>query len=65
MIAGTSSSVDRQQRIEAGMVLALRVEVSGDAGAYLGEEMIHIGNGGAELMTTLSHGVLARGDSGD
>lgn len=64
-IAGSSRELDREQRIEAGMVLAVRTEVSGDAGTFVGEEMIHVGDGGPELMTTMSHGALAKGASND
>jgi Xaa-Pro aminopeptidase len=60
-VAGTSlgAAFDARQRIEAGMVLAVRTMVTGAPGAYLGEEMVLVRDDGPELLTTLAHGPLA------
>ena len=56
-IAGTAlgASFDRNQRIDAGNVLALRTHVRGNTGGYFGEEMIYVGADRTELLTTLGH----------
>ena len=60
-IAGSAQSreVEAQERVEAGMVLAVRVFVPGAAGGCLLEEMFVVGEGGSEALTTLGHGPLA------
>jgi Xaa-Pro aminopeptidase len=56
-IAGTAlgRAFDRNQRIDAGNVLALRTHVRGDAGGYFGEEMVFVGADRTELLTTLGY----------
>ena len=58
-IAGSSLGVqfDRNQRLEAGNVIALRTHVRGDGGGYFGEDMIYVGDDKSELLTTLGYGV--------
>jgi hypothetical protein len=55
--------VEAQERVAAGMVLAVRVFVPGAAGGSLQEEMIAVGERGAEALTTLGHGPLAGADA--
>jgi len=52
------AAVEARERIEAEMVLSVRVVVPGAVGGWLGEEMIAVGARGAELLTTLGHGPL-------
>lgn len=47
------------EHVRVGMVLAIRELVACESGGFLGEEMVHIGNDGPELLTTLGHGSLA------
>lgn len=56
-IAGTAlgASFDREQRIDAGTVVALRTHVRGSTGGYFGEEMVYVGEDKTELLTTLGH----------
>ena len=56
-IAGTTlgPAFHRNQRIDAGNVLALRTHVRGNAGGYFGEEMVFVGEDKTELLTTLGH----------
>ncbi|MEO8694935.1 MAG: M24 family metallopeptidase [Acidimicrobiales bacterium] len=58
-IAGTAlgPSFDREQRIDAGTVLALRTHVRGGTGGYFGEDMIYVGADTTELLTTLGSGI--------
>ncbi len=61
-IAGSSHGVDldRQQVLEPGMVVAVRTFVAGAAGGVLGEDMVLVGAGDPERLTTLGHGPLER-----
>jgi Xaa-Pro aminopeptidase len=60
-LAGSAQSraVEAQERVAAGMVLAVRVFVPGSAGGSLLEEMFAVGERGSESLTTLGHGPLA------
>ncbi|HUP75030.1 MAG TPA: M24 family metallopeptidase [Acidimicrobiales bacterium] len=58
-LAGTAlgPTFDRNQRIHAGNVLALRTHLRGGSGGYFGEEMVYVGADKTEVLTTLGHGV--------
>ncbi|HEY2301549.1 MAG TPA: M24 family metallopeptidase [Acidimicrobiales bacterium] len=56
---GLSPAGERGQQLVAGMVLGVRVLVTGTEGGYLGEEMVVVTDDGPELLTTLGHGALA------
>lgn len=49
------AAAEAQQRIEPGMVLAIRVFLPSPQGGYLTEEMVHTSADGPELLTTLAH----------
>ena len=50
------SAAEAAEEIAADMVLGVRIFAPG---AYLGEEMVHVGKDRNELLTTLGHGPLA------
>lgn len=60
-IAGSSlgRSFDEEQRLDAGMVLGVRTFVAGRVGGFLGEEMVLVGDGEPEVLTTLGAGPIA------
>ncbi len=59
-VAGSVHGIelDRQQVLEAGMVVAVRTFVAGPAGGVLGEDMVLVGADGPERLTTLGPGPL-------
>lgn len=61
---GLPPAVLERQRLDAGMVVGIRIYVPGAQGGYLAEEMVHIGDAGPEILTTLGHGTLAADPEG-
>ena len=53
------AAVEARERIEAEMVLSVRVVVPGAVGGWLGEEMISVGARETGRLTTLGDGALA------
>jgi Xaa-Pro aminopeptidase len=54
-----SPALEAEQRLDAGMVLAVRAFVTSAAGGYFGEDMVLVTADGPEPLTTLGAGPLA------
>jgi Xaa-Pro aminopeptidase len=54
-----SPALEAEQRLDAGMVLAVRAFVTSAAGGYFGEDMVLVTENGPEPLTTLGAGPLA------
>ena len=48
-----------RQTVGPAMVLGVRILLPGSGGGYLAEDMLAVGPGGAEPLTTLGYGPLA------
>lgn len=61
-IAGSASgpAIDASQALESDMVVGVRVWIHDDGGGHFGEELVHVSSDGPELLTTMSHGPIAR-----
>jgi Xaa-Pro aminopeptidase len=56
--SGLDEAYERAQKVEANMVLAVRVAIALGGGIYLGDEMVLVTDKGPELLTGMWSGVL-------
>jgi hypothetical protein len=56
---GLSSSMERAQSLDEGMVLGVKAFVTGPDGGYLGEDMVLVTGARPEPLTLLGYGPLA------
>ena len=60
-IAGSAlgREFDATRSIDEGSVLCIQILVSGDHGAYLASETVHVTDQGPIVLSTMSHGPLS------